>query len=88
MFKITIEKVTTETVKTTEWAHIGDRPYTNDDLKDSHNPDSYAGDLKNIWGDKPIEKTETKTVKMYEQTIDDIELREVILAFNGLRREP
>ena len=87
MYKITIEKVTqNKKLVKGDWVIVDQRPYTNADMKDSFSGTSYEGKTKSVYGyleDKEVEVD--STIKVLEQTVDDIDLVSVIKAINNIK---
>ena len=86
MYKITIEKIEEETVTVKgDWKIVGEKPYTEDDMKTSYDSESYKGEAKNVYGyldDKQVIRN--KEVQVLEQTVENIDLVAVIKAINGI----
>ena len=87
MFKITIQKIErkTETVQG-DWGIVNEVPYTEEDLATAYEKNEYKGKLNKLMGYRP----ETKKIvileqTMLEQTVEELDLVQVIKAINGIK---
>ncbi len=90
MYKITIEKIETEKVtKQGEYGIIEKRPYTQEEMDTSyHGFEQEANQLKEIRGYKPsYEVVREKTTQILEQTVDNLDVKKVLIAINEITKE-
>ena len=88
MYKITIQKIETyEKVVQGDWTIVDERPYTDDELKESGiYSQASKNQIKQVRGYAPdVKKTFTNEVKVLEQTVNDLDLVEVIKSINGIK---
>jgi len=86
MYKITIEKIeiTKQTVRG-EYGVIDKRPYTKEEVENSHDADQLKGKIKEVWGIKHnVEKTVKTEQMILEQTVDDLDLIAIVKAINNI----
>lgn len=87
MFKITIEKIETKTItEKGKWCKTGDRPYTKKECEDAGFGNNFEAELKPIYSYLPDVKVEKEVIiKVLEQSIEEIDLVEVIKAINNIK---
>lgn len=88
MYQIVIKKIEKKTETSNgNWTIIDKRPYTEEELENvpPHNRSRYNDELKEVYGyPPPHEKEVEREVKVLEQTVDELDLVEVIKAINGI----
>lgn len=94
MFKITIEEIkTTKVMQDGPWVVIDRIPWTNDELEEKAS-NAYGARHETLIQKEPLheirgyapqkEVTEKTTTKIFEQTVDDLDMSDVIKAINRL----
>ena len=86
MYTITITK--TEEVtrqKGNDWTLIDTRPYTKEELAKTSDSNHFEHKLKEIRGYTPeIDYTDEQETQIFKQSIEDLDMANVILAVNGM----
>ena len=86
MYKITIErKITEKKMVRGDYEILEKRPYTKEECNAAAYGENFEKELKSIYGyGESYEKEITTEVKVFEQTVEDMDIEEVILAVNGI----
>lgn len=86
MYTITIEKtIQRKAIEQGRYQTIEERPYTQEELKESGHPECFKDQLKKINGYPPDrEVLETVKHEIYTQKIETLDLNKVICAINGI----
>jgi len=86
-YVITITQV--ETVKATvrgQWTVVNERPYTNSEMNDAYTTKEGDPPLKREYGYAPDREGEKEVfTKLFEQTLDQIDLPAIIIAANNIK---
>ncbi len=88
-YKITItETRTVKKIVGNDWAVIGTKEIARDESFIREDPEKGRTRIEDVRGYTPtIEKLVSETVEVLEQVVEDLDLKEVIKAINGMGRK-
>lgn len=86
MYKVEVTKIDkVEKVVKGEWAVLEKRPYTKEECDEAGYGENFKAELKSIYGYAEPQKQMVETeVKVLSQTVEGLDLIEVIKAINGI----